>query len=141
MTWAEPNNKGAAPEKPVEVQAQELRPDAEAEIVQAVEAPARSPELEINGAEPSGDLLLVRPQTIEREPETVEAPNELVLERVILRGAAVQWIKTDNPLQLFNPFAPERYGSGEQNLTYDEFSGRPKGMTILSIQFRGRSRK
>jgi hypothetical protein len=138
--WAGPKDEGAHPDETVEVQidAEERAPDADKETV---EEPAGIPELESEGVPPLGELLLVRPEALEREPEFVEAPNELVLERVILRGAVVQWIKTDNPLQLFNPFAPERYGSGEQNLTFDEFSGRPKGMTIFSIEFRGRSRR
>lgn len=74
--------------------------------------------------------------------EDVVALNELPLDGFTLRGAAVQWIKTDNLLQLFNPFAPEEYGSGVQNLAYDAITGRPKGLLILAIDFGGkRSRR
>jgi hypothetical protein len=84
------------------------------------------------------DILRIAPDLMEDEAEDEEAVNEIVFERFTLRGAAVQWFKTDNLLQLFNPFAPERYGSGELNLAYDLITGRPKGMTILSIDFGGR---
>jgi hypothetical protein len=72
---------------------------------------------------------------LEPEAQELEAPNAIEFERVIIRGAAVQWFKTDNLLQLFNPFAPARYGSGEQNLAYDAITERPKGLTIFAIDF------
>jgi hypothetical protein len=85
------------------------------------------------------DVLRIAPGLIQDEAEEEEAVNEMAFQRFILRGAAVQWFKTDNLLQLFNPFAPARYGSGEQNLAYDVITGRPKGITVLSIDFGGRT--
>jgi hypothetical protein len=63
----------------------------------------------------------------------------MIFERFVIRGAAVQWFKTDNFLQLFNPFAPARYGSGEQNLAHDAITGKPKGLIIFAIDFGGKS--
>lgn len=88
------------------------------------------------------EVVRVDPGTRARPQEDVVALNEIALEGVILRGAAVQWIKTDNLLQLLNPFAPEEYGSGAQNLAYDAITGKPKGLLILAIDFGGkRSRR
>jgi hypothetical protein len=66
-----------------------------------------------------------------------EFPNEIVLEKLTLKGAAIQWFKTDNLLQLFNPFAPARYGNGDQNLSYDIITDKPKGITIIAIEWGG----
>jgi hypothetical protein len=72
-------------------------------------------------------------ETLEPAAEETEAPNEMVFDGFVIRGAAVQWIKTDNLLQLFNPFAPARYGSGEQNLAHDAITGKPKGLILFAI--------
>jgi hypothetical protein len=64
-----------------------------------------------------------------------EGPNEIIGKKFVFRGALVQLVKADNPLQLFNPFAPAEYGSGEQNLTRDLKSGKPFGLTLFSIGF------
>jgi hypothetical protein len=84
------------------------------------------------------DFTVKGPLVTEREQEDVEMPNAIVFEKFTLRGMAVQWFKTDNLLQLFNPLAPERYGSGDQNLVHDPVTRRPKGFTILAFDFGGR---
>jgi hypothetical protein len=113
-----------------------LAPDDEADVLPA-EPEGSVPAAEDESALESG-MLLIDPALLDRETEDPVAPNQLVFERFILRGAAVQWFKTDNLLQLFNPFAPERYGSGEQNLAHDAITGRPKGLTIIAIDFGGK---
>ena len=52
-----------------------------------------------------------------------------------LSGIAVQMFKTDNALQLINPFAPAKYGSADQNITRNPVTGRASGLKILSIGF------
>jgi len=47
----------------------------------------------------------------------------------------VQLTKTDNPLQLINPFAPARYGSGFSNLRIDPATGRAQGISLLTIGY------
>ena len=46
-------------------------------------------------------------------------PNEIVKGNIVYSGILVEALKTDNPLQLANPFAPARYGSAEDNTIYD----------------------
>jgi hypothetical protein len=81
------------------------------------------------------DFAIEAPVVAERDKEDAELPNAITFERFTLRGVAVQWFKTDNLLQLFNPLAPARYGSGDRNLVHDPFTGRPKGFTIFAIDF------
>ena len=62
-------------------------------------------------------------------------PNEIVARHVTYSGVAVQVLKTDNPLQLINPLAPPKYGSPEDNVMRDTFTGRVLGLKIFSIRF------
>jgi len=62
-------------------------------------------------------------------------PNEILTDKVSYSGIAVQVIKTDNPLQLVNPFAPDRYGSPEDNTLRDPIDGKAIGLKIFSIRF------
>ena len=50
-------------------------------------------------------------------------------------GALPQLLRADNPLQLFNPFAPARYGSGFDNVSYDPRTRRGEGLAFLRIKF------
>jgi hypothetical protein len=84
------------------------------------------------------ELMKVEPRKSASPQEDVVAMNEILFDGFTLRGAAVQWVKTDNLLQLMNPFAPEEYGSGVQNLAYDAITGRPKGLLIFAIDFGGK---
>jgi hypothetical protein len=63
------------------------------------------------------------------------APNEIVHGRTEVDGILVQAVKTDNPLQLINPAAPERYGSAEENILRNPASGRVSGLKFLEIRF------
>ena len=49
-------------------------------------------------------------------------------------GILVQAVRT-NPFQLFNPFAPVRYGDGGANTVRNVTTGRFEGLKILSIHF------
>jgi len=66
---------------------------------------------------------------------TLERPNELTVGNLTLEGVAVQAIRTDNPLQLINPFAPPEYGRAEDNVTRDPVSGKASGLKLFSIKF------
>ena len=63
------------------------------------------------------------------------APNETVHGRIAVDGILVQLDKTDNPLQLINPAAPERYGSAEENVVRNPASGRVAGLKFLEMRF------
>jgi len=62
-------------------------------------------------------------------------PNEIVKGNITYSGIAVQAIKTSNPLQLFNPAAPARYGSAEDNVLRDVMTHRATGLKIFAIRF------
>jgi hypothetical protein len=62
-------------------------------------------------------------------------PNEVVKGKVVYSGIAVEAYKTDNLLQLFNPFAPAKYGSGWDNAMYNPNTGRARAWKVFSIQF------
>ena len=64
-----------------------------------------------------------------------EKPNEIMKGSVTYSGIAVQLLKTDNPLQLLNPAAPARYGSAEDNVIRDPFTGIASAWKIFSIKF------
>ena len=62
-------------------------------------------------------------------------PNEIARGRIDVDGSLVQLATTDNPLQLINPAAPERYGSAEINVTRDPASGNASGLKFLEFRF------
>jgi len=69
-----------------------------------------------------------------------EKPNEVRHGSVSYDGILVQFLKSDNKLQLINPAAPPEYGSGRDNLIEDSASpglgssGR-EGLKLFSLQF------
>jgi hypothetical protein len=62
-------------------------------------------------------------------------PNAVVKGKVAYSGMAVSAFKTDNLVQLFNPFAPARYGAALDNALRDPGTGRARAWKVLSIQF------
>lgn len=62
-------------------------------------------------------------------------PNEILKGNFAYSGIAVAAFRTDNLLQLVNPLAPERYGSGEDNVLRDLKTGRTSGWKLFQIRF------
>ncbi len=62
-------------------------------------------------------------------------PNEIKAGKFSYSGAAVEAIKTDNPLELINPAARVHYGLAEQNVVREPANGKVSGLKIFSIQF------
>jgi len=62
-------------------------------------------------------------------------PNEIPFGRGTAGGIFIQLLKTDNPLQLINPAAPECYGSANDNIVQDITSRKPSGLKILEFRF------
>jgi len=56
-------------------------------------------------------------------------------ERVVYSGALIQLFRAPRPLELFNPWAPEAYGPGDQNLVLDPLTKRPAGIKLFAISF------
>jgi hypothetical protein len=73
-------------------------------------------------------------QTVTVPPQTKPVTQGL-RKKATYSGALVQLSKADNPLQLINPFAPARYGSGFSNLSIDPATGRSQGISLLTIRY------
>ena len=62
-------------------------------------------------------------------------PNEIVKGKIAYSGIAVSVFRTDNPVQLFNPFAPAKYGAALDNALQDPGTGKARAWKLFSIQF------
>jgi len=62
-------------------------------------------------------------------------PNEIPFGRGTADGIFIQLFTTDNPLELINPAAPERYGSPNDNTVQDITSQKPSGLKLLEFRF------
>ena len=50
-------------------------------------------------------------------------------------GALVDLSKSNRPLQLLNPFAPAKFGSGLNNLVIDSTTAKTKGIALFSVRY------
>jgi hypothetical protein len=64
-----------------------------------------------------------------------QKPNEITTVRLTYSGIIVQVVKTKNPLQLINPFAPAEYGLAEDNVFRDPIDRKITGWKFFSIDF------
>lgn len=69
-----------------------------------------------NQQEKNSDAELKKQERTLKSVYTVREPNRIDRFGVTYRGTVPQAIKTRNPLQLINPFAPMEHGNGSQNL-------------------------
>ena len=87
---------------------------------------------------PPGEMFKTIPKVPNPEllapakPNTIQNPYNSA---ITYSGIIPQAIKTDNPLQLINPFAPMSYGNGADNLDRDIVTGRPNGLKFFSLGF------
>ena len=81
--------------------------------------------------QPLGPFLEGIPELAFDEPKA----NELVLGRHTYSGIVAQVIKAERPLQLLNPAAPSRYGSGWDNLLRFPASVGSPMLKLFSIDF------
>ena len=92
------------------------------------------------GQEPSPTLSQavkneIARQILEKKFETQRPPpNEVRAARFTYSGIVVQVVHTSQPLQLLNPAAAERYGSGYHNVVTDPVTGRATGLKLFSIK-------
>ena len=55
--------------------------------------------------------------------------------RLRYSGALVDLSKSNRPLQLLNPFAPAKFGSGLNNLVIDSTTAKTKGIALFSVRY------
>lgn len=67
--------------------------------------------------------------------EPPQRPNEVTVGGRRYSGILVQLIRSPQPLQLLNPWAPPEAGPGEQNLVRDPVTGAASGLKLLAINF------
>lgn len=93
--------------------------------------PASGPQLEL-----LNPLVELPPEVLERAitPQPPPAARPLGL-RLQYDGLLPQLRRADNPLQLFNPFAPARYGTGLNNVAINPITGGGEGICLFGIRF------
>jgi hypothetical protein len=64
-----------------------------------------------------------------------QKPNQLQLAKITLSGIAVEVVKADNPLQLFNPWAPPEYGESQDNATFSLITNQVTGWKLFAFEF------
>jgi hypothetical protein len=64
-----------------------------------------------------------------------QKPNELQLGKIMLSGIAVEAAKVENPLQLFNPWAPPEYGESQDNATFSLITNQVTGWKLFAFEF------
>jgi hypothetical protein len=75
-------------------------------------------------------------QNVERHIQfRTETAQRLLGLTVRQSGVLPQLARTDNPLQLINPFAPARYGDGTDNVVFNPVTNRPEGIALFSVRF------
>jgi hypothetical protein len=64
----------------------------------------------------------------------MEKPPPL-LQRPEVQGVIPRAFRGGNPLQMINPLAPARYGTSEQSLAYNPFTGKYDQIKFFEIVF------
>ena len=81
-------------------------------------------------AEPQGFRATVRPK---KQAKTQKpAP---VTTRTEVQGVIPRALRGGNPLQMLNPKAPAKYGTGEQSVAYNPISGKYDQIKLIEIAF------
>jgi hypothetical protein len=50
-----------------------------------------------------------------------------------VQGVVPRAVRGGNPLQMLNPKAPARYGTAEQSVVYEPYTGKWKGIKLFEI--------
>ncbi len=82
----------------------------------------------------TGDAELRKQEQAAKAIYTVSEPNRIDRNGVTYRGTIPQAIKSRNPLQLINPFAPMKHGDGSQNLS-STLPGETPKVICVSVGF------
>ncbi len=82
-----------------------------------------------------GSVSMKAVQALEQNKPVPLKPNEIKTESGTYSGVLPQLVKTDNPLQLVNPVAPEEYGKAKDNTAYDSRDGKAQGIKLFSFSW------
>jgi hypothetical protein len=104
-------------------------------------ASAGEPQPAASGGVPDGKSAK---SSVEAQTKTTTPAKTQRLEQLDIRpvhrgvtygGALYEIAKADQPLQILNPFAPARYGSGETNVVRDPITKQPRGVAFFSLHW------
>jgi len=82
-----------------------------------------------------GSVSMKAVQSLEQHKPVPPKPNEIKTDSGTYSGVLPQLVKTDNPLQLVNPAAPEEYGKAKDNTVYDSRDGKAQGIKLFSFSW------
>lgn len=66
-------------------------------------------------------------QRVERRPPQIYQGN--------VTGVVPRAVRGGNPIQMLNPNAPARYGTAEQSVMFDPYTGKWNGIKFFTIYF------
>jgi hypothetical protein len=84
-------------------------------------------------AQQANDAGFVAPKQKKTKVDTapIEKPST-----VDVTGVVKQAVDMKKPLQLINPFAPDKYGDGSQDVSWDpDNADKPKGIILFGLQW------
>jgi hypothetical protein len=74
--------------------------------------------------------------TLGQRRHSVQSHRPAAEARPQVTGVIPRAIRSGNPLQMLNPFAPAKYGTAEENTVLDpDVPGRGDGIKLLSVSF------
>jgi hypothetical protein len=89
-------------------------------------------------------ILLATAIAVSAEPQGLSAPagkkhtkvqKPAPVTRSEVRGVIPRAVLGGNPLQMFNPKAPAKYGTAEQSVAYNPFTGKYDQIKLVEIVF------
>jgi hypothetical protein len=82
-------------------------------------------------ANPDAGFVAPRQKKTKIDTTAVEKPSS-----VDVTGVVKQAVDMRKPLQLINPFAPDKYGDGSQDVSWDpDNQDKPKGIILFGLQW------
>ena len=89
-------------------------------------------------------ILMIMAIVASAEPQSLRAPVQrkkaktqrapAVTERDV-QGVIPRAFRGGNPLQMLNPKAPAKYGTGEQSVVFNPYTGKCEGIKLFEIFF------
>ncbi len=74
-------------------------------------------------------------RSVDREQQQRVERRNAVMRRADVNGVVARGLRGGNPFQMLNPNAPARYGTAEESIMYDPYTGKWNGIRFLTIYF------
>jgi hypothetical protein len=77
-----------------------------------------------------------RTASLESKQHARQTAQPAILSRPGVSGVIPRAIRGGNPLQILNPFAPAKYGTADENVSFDpDVPGKANGIDLFSVSF------